>query len=181
MLNSTATVMSEAVVAAAVRDGGKRVGNGESAALKSRSVGTGTGLSVTDAPSRIGAGVQTTPSVNGAAEMNKLKSELAAKNAQLQQMDVKLEEYKANLVKVKMVSKVKFWCCRRCCDEMRCAARYLPWVVMSKSSLCLLVRARAEDERHDCFVLLAGRHCTEFVGRIGCFDEQACLSSPVRP
>lgn len=85
ILNSSATAMSEAPVPTATRDGataGKpgRVSNGEAAELgknASTSVGTGGGLSLGDAASRAtagtAAGVQTTPSVNGTAEMDRLK------------------------------------------------------------------------------------------------------------
>lgn len=75
MLNSTATVMSEAVVAAAAREGasmdkgGGRVGNGDSAG-KPPLASMGVAGEVTSVSA---AGVQTTPSVNGTAEMNRLK------------------------------------------------------------------------------------------------------------
>lgn len=85
MLDSSATVMSQVVVSKAARDGataGKlgRVSNGEAAELgknASTSVGTEGGLSLGEAASRAtvstAAGVQTTPSVNGTAEMDRLK------------------------------------------------------------------------------------------------------------
>lgn len=106
MLNSTATVMSEAMVAAAVRDGAdKRVGNGESSiAPRAGAVATGAAgsLSIGNTGGRsAAAGVQTTPSVNGAVEMNEMKTELAKKNQQLQQLNTKLEEYKDNMLKVR--------------------------------------------------------------------------------
>lgn len=86
MLNSTTTPMSEAVFNNAVRDGGtesgasgETVGNGGAAAgggarSKVKSVSVGVGGSVGEEPaSRAVAGVQTTPNVNGAAEINRMK------------------------------------------------------------------------------------------------------------
>ena len=85
MLNSTATVMSEAVLNTAVRDGaaaaaggGQSMGNGGTAAArggagKPQSVAVGAGGAAGEATSRSAAGVQTTPSVNGTAEINRMK------------------------------------------------------------------------------------------------------------
>lgn len=82
MLNSTATVMSEVVVSVATRDGAAadklgRVSNGEPAGMGKGNSASAGGLSLGENASRAAvgtaAGVQTTPSVNGAAEMNRLK------------------------------------------------------------------------------------------------------------
>ncbi len=81
ILNSTATVMSEAVLNTAVRDGAAAgvgagaIGNGGvamGAGGKAMAVGAGGGAGET-AASRSAAGVQTTPSVNGSAEISQLK------------------------------------------------------------------------------------------------------------
>ncbi|CAN0495366.1 unnamed protein product, partial [Ectocarpus sp. 12 AP-2014] len=115
MLNSTATVMSEAVLSTAVGESGRGggtsgatsmengggltgAGGGSGGEPKQVSVGVG-GSGKGSATSRSAAGVQTTPrvDVNGSAEMNRIKAELSAKNQQLQQMQLKVEEYKDNL------------------------------------------------------------------------------------
>lgn len=109
VLNSTATVMSEAVVAAAIGDTvnvdkggmGGRLGNGEASLVGKVGVGgPGGSLGMGESGNRAVAGVQTTPSVNGSLEINQLRAELALKNQQLEQMGMKLVEYKDSLLKV---------------------------------------------------------------------------------
>lgn len=93
--------MSDVLLSTALRTNDRRLGNGDGVGIhRGAGTGAGAGLSVSDEPSRAEGGVQTTPSVNGTVELNKLKNEVATKAAQLERLDKQVEDYKFKLQKV---------------------------------------------------------------------------------